>query len=139
MAGRRIGLDLLWFIPVYAGATVYFEVGNVLSAYHNLALVYHRFTWGLLLSPAAATFFTATLASVWLPLLLLLLGTATLDPTGSFYRRRYLWAAALVLAIAASGAILQFVIWGSFPLPADDDGYIHLRMIPFVPWPATSQ
>jgi len=29
------------------------------------------------------------------------------------------------------------ILWGSFPLPVDKQGYIRIRMIPFLPWPET--
>jgi hypothetical protein len=39
------------------------------------------------------------------------------------------------VAIFVTALLLQAVIWGSFPLPVDKDGYIHVRLIPFIPWP----
>lgn len=139
VTSHGIGRDLLWFLPVCVGVTLYFEVANITSAYHNLALVYRRWSWALFFSPAAATFFGATLTSMWLPIYILLISFTLFDRTGPSYRRRYWWSAAVVVGIAASSALVQLIIWGSFPLPADSDGHVHLRMIPFFPWPTTSQ
>ena len=130
---RGIGLDVLWFLPACVGTALYFEAANIPSAYHNVALVYQRFTWGLFLSPAAATFLSATLASMWLPIQLLMLSASVFDPAGPLYRRRYFWSTAVVVGIAASAFLLQLIIWGSFPVLTDADGHGRLRMIPFFP------
>jgi hypothetical protein len=50
-------------------------------------------------------------------------------------RRLLLTAVLVVAAIWVSEIFLQFLIWGSFPLPVDAQGNERLRLIPFLPWP----
>ncbi len=54
------------------------------------------------------------------------------------HTKRYLLSLGVIVAIIVTVILLQAVIWGSFPLPVDKNGYIHVRVIPFVPWPDTS-
>jgi len=129
--------NLIWYIPVSAGMVFYFVIPNAVSGYHNITLVFHHFTWGIFISPAADLFFSCVLASVFLPLTLLLIIPAFFDPGASGYNRRYLLSFAFFIGIPVVCLILQVIIWGSFPLSVDQEGYTHLRMIPFLPWPET--
>ena len=133
---RGRGFDLLWLLSIPVGFTLYFEIENIISAFHNMTVLYHRFTWLLFLSPAAACFFSASLSSVFLPIQVLIANAVLFDRNGSYYRRRYRWSAAGLLALGASCALLQLIAWGSFPLPANTEGRVYLRMVPFLPWPA---
>ncbi len=127
--------NLIWYIPLSAAVVFYLAIPNAESGYHNVALTFSRFTWAIFISPSAYLFFSSVLASVFLPLQLLLLIPAFFDPSNSGYGRRYVVSFGLIAGIAVSCVIFQVVIWGSFPLPTDQDGSIHLRMIPFLPWP----
>ncbi|WP_372522376.1 hypothetical protein [Sulfuricaulis sp.] len=130
--------NFIWYLPLSVAVVFYFVIPDVTSGYHNVVLVFHRFSWAIFISPSAYLFFTCVLASVFLPLLLLLMIPTFFDRDSSTYSRRYLWSLTIVIGIAIACFILQVIIWGSFPLPVDHEGYIHLRMIPFLPWPETS-
>lgn len=129
--------NLLWYIPLSVAVLAYFIIPNITSGYHNVALVFHRFSWLIFVSPAAYLFFSGVLASVFVPAQMMLIIPVFFDPDTPAYRRRYLWSVTIVVGIAVVCFILQIVIWGSFPLPVDHEGYIHVRMIPFLPWPET--
>jgi hypothetical protein len=129
--------NLLWYIPLSGGILIYFIIPNLTSGYQNTALVFHRFSWLLFISPSAYLFLSSVLASVFFPIQLLLLIPVFFDPETSSFNRRYLKSFAIFVGIAVSCFLIQVIIWGSFPLPLDSEGYIHLRMIPFLPWPET--
>jgi len=131
---RAMRLHLLWFVPLVVAVVLYLVVPSAVSGYRNTMLVIRRFTWGIFISPAAALYFGSILASVLLPLRLLLFIPAYFERSGRSWRR--LWVPVLVIiAIAVCELGLQFLVWGSFPLPADKEGYIRLTLIPFLPWP----
>lgn len=130
-------LNLMWFVPLCVAIVFYFVIPNVVAGYQNVTLVFRRFNWAIFLSPSAHLFFGALIASVALPLRLLLLIPAFFDRGVPAYARRYLWSFLVVLGIGSSAILLQIIIWGAFPLPVDKEGYIHLRFIPFIPWPDT--
>lgn len=127
--------NLVWYVPLCIWIVLYIIIPNLTSGLHNVALVFHRFSWGIFFSPSAYVFFSAVITSVFLPLQLLLVVLSFFDPDVPLSRRRHLWSFAVVVVIVLSALLLQAVIWGSFPLPVDKDGYIHVRMIPFIPWP----
>jgi hypothetical protein len=127
--------NLLWYLPVAAWVVWYFIVPNVASGYQNVRLVFHHFTWAIFFSPSAYIFFSAVILSIFLPFRLLLFIPLLFVPDVQTYKRRYVWSFGIVVVIVISALLIQGVIWGSFPLPASKDGYIHLRMIPFIPWP----
>jgi hypothetical protein len=132
---RTMGFNLLWYVPLGVWVVFYFIIPNAVSGFHNVALVFRRFTWSLFFSPSAYVFFGAVFTSIFLPFQLFLMVPAFFDSEVLAYRRPYLWSLCMVITIAISAILLQAIIWGSFPLPADKDDYIHLRMIPFIPWP----
>ena len=72
---------------------------------------------------------------MFLPLQLLLMIPRFFDTNVPANTKDYFWSLVVAVVIVLSAILLQAIIWGSFPLPVDKDGYIHLRMIPFVPWP----
>lgn len=127
--------NLLWYIPLSIAVFAYFVIPSISSGYHNITLVIHRFSWLIFVSPAAYLFFSCVLASVFVPVRIMLLIPAFFDPQTRTYNRRYAWSVSAVVGIAVVCFILQVIIWGSFPLPVDHEGYIHVRTIPFIPWP----
>jgi len=129
--------NLTWFIPVSIWVISRFVIPNAISAYQNFSLFFHEKWWLALLSPSAYIFEAAAFASVLSPLQLLSYIPVFFvnDPENSSYKRRYLWAACLVILIPISCVLIQYIIWGSFPFHTDKQGYGHLRMIPFIPWP----
>lgn len=132
-------LNLLWFIPLSLWIVDYFVLPNARSGYQNILLGLHRFTWGVLFSPSAYLFLAAVFESLYLPIQLLFTMPIFFVRDAPRYKRRYILSFCTAIAIAVSAILLQFVIVGSFPLPLDKDGYIHLRLIPFFPWPDWSQ
>jgi hypothetical protein len=133
---RTMRLNLLWYIPLFTAVVACFIIPDITSGYHNIVIVFHRFDWFIFCSPAAYLFFSSVLASVLFPVqMMLMILTFFADAQTSLYHRRYLYSFAVVVGIALVCIILQVLIWGSFPLPTDNAGYIHFRMIPFFPWP----
>ena len=127
--------NLIWYIPLSVAVLFYFVIPDITSGYHNVMLVFSRFSWLVFISPAAYVFFSCVLASVFLPVQLMLIVPLFFNRESSTFGRRYLWSAGVVVGIAVACFILQVIIWGSFPLPVDSEGYIRIRMIPFLPWP----
>lgn len=72
-SARGIGLDLLWFLPLAAYMLLTIEGAAISSAYQNLAALYHRFDWGVLISPSTIVFLSDICASVGLPIQLVML------------------------------------------------------------------
>ena len=132
---RVMRYHLLWYVPLGVWIASYFIAPNFVSGFHNVALVFHRFSWGVFFSPSAYIFFTAVLTSLFLPVQFFLLIPSFFKRGVPMYRRRYLCSLGVVLGIAISAVVIQAIIWGSFPLPTDKDSYIHVRIIPFIPWP----
>lgn len=132
-----MGFNLIWYLPLCLGILFYFIIPNVKSGYQNIAVVFQRFTWAIFFSPSSYLFLGSLIASVLLPLKLLLLIPIFFDKNISTYKRRYLSSFGVVVGIAISCVLLQIIIWGSFPLIVDKNGYIHIRIIPFFPWPET--
>lgn len=130
-----MGKNLIWYIPLFAAVIFYLVIPNIASGYKNILIVLDRFSWLVLVSPAAAVFISALIASVMLPVQMMLFVPTLFDRASGTYSRRFLYTFGLVLGIVVACVILQIVTWGAFPLPVDHDGYVHVRMIPFVPWP----
>jgi hypothetical protein len=72
-----------------------------------------------------------------LPIKLILLIPVYFVKDNGLYKKRFLCALGVVAAIWISAVIIQLILWGSFPLPIDKEGYVRVRMIPFLPWPDT--
>ncbi len=134
---RVMRYHLLWYVPLGVWVVLYFIVPNLVSGFNNLALVFYRFSWAVLFSPSTYVFFAAVFTSLVLPVQLFLLIPGFFERGVPMFQRRYLWALGVVLGIAISAVLTQTIIWGSFPLPTDKYAYIHVRMIPFIPWPDT--
>jgi hypothetical protein len=129
--------NLIWYVPLCAAIVFYFVVPDVVSGHHNVALVLHRFSWLIFVSPSAYLFWSCILASVFTTIALLLVIPSFFALESPYYSRRHISTLGVVVGIAAVCFVIQFLIWGSFPLPVDSENYIHIRMIPFLPWPGS--
>lgn len=138
LVARTMRWHLLWYVPL-GGCTVTEIVWpNMLSGFGNLGVVARHFSWILFFSPSAYVCLGSVFGSVILPIVLFLMIPGFFEHGMPVYGRRYLASFGIILAIVLSALLLQVVIWGSFPLANDDAGYVHVRMIPFIPWPSTS-
>ena len=137
---KSMRANLIWFIPL-AVAGLFIAFQNIMSGYYNVVLYFDRLSWGAFFlsafSPSVYLFFSASFTSAILPLFVLGIPAFFDQSNQNLYRRRYLFSIGLVLSIIILGFILEVLIWGSFPLNVGKDGYIHLRLIPFFPWPET--
>jgi hypothetical protein len=126
------GKNLLWFVPLclIVVAVISFPAG--LLAFENCRSLWRHFTWGLLVSPSFYMFVALTLASPVLPIGFLAAIPETF-PASPF--QRFIRSLTILLSIMCVSAVIQIVLWGSYPLSRDSDGTEHLRLIPFVPWP----
>jgi hypothetical protein len=132
----RLGWNLLWYIPVCLWFCAYFLLRNLSNAWRLAGLMRERWSWGFLISPSSAVFLAAVLFSFSYPIqFLLLIRGFIVDATSSSSWRRYAYAAGIMLAAFVVAVVVETVIWGSLPLEVDAKGVIHLRLIPFVPWP----
>jgi hypothetical protein len=127
--------NLSWYVPLSVAVLFLFVIPDITTGYQSVLLVFHRFSWLIFISPAAYLFFSCVLASVFLPIRMLLVIPALFDHKAPNFTRRYLWSFIMTIGIAIACFSLQIIIWGSFPLPVDREGYIHVRMIPLFPWP----
>jgi hypothetical protein len=134
-----MGLNVLWFIALCVWSVYTFLVPNVVTAYHYFGVFFRRFTWFVVFSPCLEMFLAAVLFSILAPVVLLAMIPGFFESTSEAYSRRYLWSVGVGLLIPVSAVLLQFIILGTFPFPADPDGSVRLRMIPFLPWPAMDQ
>jgi hypothetical protein len=128
-------LNLLWYCPLVVSVFVLLVVPNARSGYYNVVLVFRRLSWGLLFSLSANMLFSSLLCSLFVPLRLLLFMPLFFEPTLSNYRRRYWFSLGLVAVIVIADVVFKVLMWGSFPLLVDKNGYERLRFIPFFPWP----
>lgn len=127
--------NLLWFIPLGILFCSYFLWRNITNGFELLKLLKERWSWGVLLSPSAIVFLGVLSYSLVYPIQSLILIRSFFDPDSPAYRRRYLYAIVASVGTFVLAAILEAIIWGSFPLEIDSAGVGHLRMIPFLPWP----
>lgn len=131
MGKNRIWYALLWVLLLWALIPiVHFD-------YDLLRLVFRRWTWGLLISPAADMFFALLSGSIAGPILMLLLIPLFFanQKENAKYNRRYSWTLLLLLGIVVGEFVIVTLMWGTFPLEVDAQNYIRLRMLPFIPWP----
>lgn len=75
------------------------------------------------------------MASICLPLYLLLLIPSTFAETTEARAKRCALVVALVLLALVIPFITDAIVWGSFPFNIDNNGVARLRLIPFIPWP----
>jgi hypothetical protein len=59
----------------------------------------------------------------------------SVDADRSTYSRRYLFSCLVLAALLVSVVLIQFVIYGSFPLCWPKDGIERIRLVPFMPCP----
>ncbi len=133
-----MGWNYFWFLPICLFMLLKIELPNIISGYHNIVLALKHFTLGYLISPSAYVFFVAIFSSVTVPIVLLITVPHIFSGNDmELYKRKYLYSVIALLAIFIGSLILQFIIWGSLPFGIDNQGYVHLRLIPFIPWPTT--
>jgi len=121
----------------------YVELENIVVVLRNLKWVFKPLSWKSLLSPSAVVFNIANIATIFVPIIIILIIPIFFDkeqPTlwnkeQYFYKRRYLWTALAIISIFVLMFILTVIIWGSYPVIIDEEKNIRLRMIPFIPWP----
>lgn len=132
---KTMQYNLLWYTPLFIWVIIYFVVQNIISGYHNSITIYRRFSLLIFVSPSAYLYFTSLITSVFLPIKLCLIIPAFFEKNNRLFNKRYLCVFGIIAIIWLSALIIQFILWGSFPLPVDKQGYIRVRMIPFLPWP----
>ena len=96
-----------------------------------LKLAWQRWSWEVVLSPSAFFCFSVMFASVVWPIIGLVVIAALVTQ-----RQRWGRVILTIVVLLLFPFVTDFLIWGSFPLPLDDEGDIHLRLIPFIPWPS---
>jgi hypothetical protein len=110
--------NLIWYLPLCLWILFYIIIPNIGSGYHNLKIVFHRFTWAIFFSPSAYLFLVALFASVFLPVRLL--GWIPIffakDAENTTYKRRYLWSLLLTVGIFITAILIQVLIWDRFRL-----------------------
>ena len=134
----KMGLNWLWYVPLALWVIIDYGVGDAILAYRNVrTILAFPHAWAALFSFSAWAFGFATLLNVWTPVALVLLIPMyfTSGADSEPYAHRYRWTVLSVLGIFAVLLLTAFVIWGSFPFEVDAAGYVHMRMIPFIPWP----
>lgn len=131
----RLRWHWLWFLPVCLLVLFLVETHTVGFAFAALKLALDRWTWGLLISPSAAFCGAVLVASILAPLQgLFLLGGVVKERTVKT-SQRVLYVFVGIVAILFLPMVTDILIWGSFPLSYDNQGFERLRMIPFLPWP----
>ena len=127
--------NLLWYVPlcVVVLGFVFFVNGSTDLRY--VQLVVRRWTWGALLSPSSYVFGASLMGTIVYPLAALAAIPKFFDISRPSYNKRYQITALAVAVIFGVSILLEFVGWGSFPLDVDAERMIHLRLIPFLPWP----
>ena len=128
--------NLTWYIP-FAALCGLLCVFDTVEGYRWVRVVIAHWTWGLLLSPSAALWFSTTIASISVPLQPAIAIPALFAHGGDDYQHRYRHTFLGVSLMLASVFVCWFVAWGSFPLDNTPDG-VHMRMLPFFPWPGNS-
>jgi hypothetical protein len=127
-----LGWHWLWFIPFCLVVLSIVERHTITWAFEALQLAWERWFWGTMISPSAIFCLSVIFASVVWPLYGLGL-VANLAAT----RQQWRWVFLIAGAILLLPIVTDFLIWGSFPLVIDHEGFIRLRMIPFIPWPSS--
>jgi hypothetical protein len=132
-----MSFNAIWYIALFGWVIYYFVIPDAISAYANAKLVFKYFSWLLFISPSAAFCLTLTLAAIFLPIVLMLYIPTYFERTdeNTAFRKRYIYTIVTVVAIWLAVLLIQFLIWGSFPIGFDKENYVHIRMIPFIPWP----
>ena len=128
----------LWIAPLSISAVLLAEAHTVPFGFDVLKLAWHRWTWAGLFSPSAYFCWSVVVASVFYPVLIILVGIAQLsapsNPTLST-RKRCFYILLAIVSVALLPFVTDALIWGSFPFSVDNIGIHRLRLIPFIPWP----
>jgi len=127
-----MGYHLLWYIPCAFVILLLTAIPNLLCVSDYIVTFFKRFHWAVFLSPSALVFINAAWFSVVAPSLALFLFPKIYSKTP---KRKFWMPMAFFAGILLISIISEIAMWGSFPLPVDKDNYIHIRMIPFIPWP----
>lgn len=128
--------NLVWYLPLMA-AMLIFLMSNVGFALRAGAAFFNEFSWAVVISPANWLFWSAIATLVIAPagggLLIANIGSHRLSS-----HEMMAAAARMTVMILIACVVAGVLAWGAFPFFAGSDGYIHIRMIPFLPWPHTS-
>ena len=132
---NRIGYALISIFVV-----LYFVVPTARFDYSLLRIELGRVNWSSILplswSLSFYLFDGVLFASIAFPFTILGVIPKFFErENSSLYRRRYLWTLLALLAIYPVEFLFVFLLWGSLPLDVDPQHYIHIRIIPFWPWP----
>jgi hypothetical protein len=128
---RGLGWHWLWFAPLCVLVLLVVERHTVVFGFLVQKLWWHRWDWGVSVSPSAAFCQSVIWFSVVFPLIgMWAIGSLVAD------RQQWRWIILLVVVIFLSPLVTDFLIWGSFPFTFDNEGVARLRMIPFFPWPS---
>ncbi len=138
---KRLWLTMSWNVVWYAVYALWilfhYVIPTAISVFHNLGWIYKYSTWEIFISPAAYIFLSLSIGSIFFPIQCLFLIPGYFDKTvEQLFRRRYLWTLLTFIGLPVAMAVIGFILWGSCPLDVDKDSFIHLRFIPFFPWPS---
>ena len=100
---------------------------HLVWGYHCAAIILERWTWSLLLSPAAYFYFGSLVTCVSMPMQW---WVATKNSGGTWQHK-----AGTLAVIVFFLFLLHVLVWGSVPLAYDVSGREHIRILPFIPWP----
>jgi hypothetical protein len=134
---KNMGWHLLWYLPLAIAIFFLVFLFDLVQGFRYTGILLSHWTWMLLLSPSAAAWFGATLVSIFMPVQVIFQIPTLFDPYEGNRDVAHWSALAVVLVMLLWVFGSWVVIWGSFPLDNATDG-IHMRMIPFVPWPSQS-
>jgi hypothetical protein len=129
---------LFWFIPLCVFVFLFVEQHTISLDWQLFKLAKHRWSWMLLVSPSAWFCWGIMLAAIIWPLQGLVLAFGLMKmPLSEIRSLKKQIGLALLLAAAVlfMPIVWDFLLWGSFPLPIDNNGAYRLRFIPFLPWP----
>lgn len=133
---RGLGWNWLWLMPLSAAALLIVEMHTIPLALRLGRLALQRWSWGALISPSAYFCLGAIVASIYLPIhVLVLIPTALTSDEGRPSRKAQLLALLFIFLAFLLPFVTDALIWGSFPFNIDSNGIARLRFIPFVPWP----
>jgi hypothetical protein len=134
--GVCMGYNRVWYV-LLCGAVLLGLIPVLRFEYETIHLIFHRWSWMVLLSPSTYLFFGSMIQAFDLPLrgLNFIPTLFVPDESTNFYRRRYLWTIVVVIGIVVAEFVIQIIIWGTFPLEVDRQNSVRLRLIPFFPWP----
>lgn len=132
---RRMGAHFLWYVPLCLTVTGALIAPAFLLGCENVRALVRHFTWGIFFSPSFYVFAGVTISSITVPInILKSIPKIFVQSEG----KRFTAVMSGIALIVFWSAAFQVVSWGSYPLGYDKQGYEHLRLIPFIPWPTDS-